>query len=56
MGTMLRHLHTRRKWADYELDRTLSKADAEAILIMANKAIDTLQQMYEQVYPSEPAA
>ena len=56
VGTMLKHLHTRRKWADYELERTLNKADAEAILIMANRAMDTLHQMHEEVYPSKPAA
>jgi len=55
IGTILRHLHTRRKWADYELQRTMSKADAEAILIMANKALDTLHQMHEEVYPSSAA-
>lgn len=56
MGAFLKQLHTRRKWADYELERTFSKADAEAILIMARNAMDKLQAMHEEVYPSQPAA
>lgn len=56
LGTVLRHMHTRRKWADYELQRDLSKADADAAIIMAKANMLKVKEMYEEVYPPAPAA
>lgn len=55
-GTYLKHMHIRRKWADYELDRDMNKADAESIIIMAKKAMASIKDMHEAVYPIKSTA
>lgn len=55
IGVWLRHMYTRRKWADYQLDRDMAKTDAEAAIIMAKRAMDAIKVMHDEVYPSTPA-
>lgn len=51
LGTMLKHLHIQRKWADYNLVDDFPKADAEAALIMTRKGIAKAQEMYDSTFP-----
>ncbi|AUU92092.1 hypothetical protein C2U55_24940 [Enterobacteriaceae bacterium ENNIH3] len=56
LGTMLKHLHTQRKWADYSINYDYPKADAEAALIMARKGLEKSQAMLDEITPPAPAA
>lgn len=51
LGAMLKYLHTQRKWADYTLSVDLTKADAEATMIIAKKGMDKSKAMYEEINP-----
>lgn len=51
LGTMLKHLHIQRKWADYNLIDDYTKVDAEAVLIMTKKGFDRAKAMYEDTFP-----
>lgn len=56
LGTMLKHLHIQRKWADYNLDDDYPKADAEAVLIMTRKGFEKAQAMYDDTFPPAPSS
>lgn len=56
LGTMLKHLHIQRKWADYNLDDDYPMADAQAALIMTRKGFDKAKDMYEETFPSTPSS
>lgn len=55
IGAILQQMHTKRKWADYELNRTMNQPDAEAAIIAAKKVMGKIKDMHEETYPPKPA-
>ncbi|EAC2092355.1 TPA: hypothetical protein PRR39_002043 [Escherichia coli] len=55
IGVLLHHLHVQRKWADYTLERDLTKADAESAMKSAKEAMKQIKTMHETVYPPSAA-
>jgi len=56
LGSRLKLMHTQRVSADYNIGMDVSEADAKAAVIQAQKFMELLKEMVEQVYPKNPAA
>ncbi|TBM13500.1 hypothetical protein EYY86_14560 [Hafnia paralvei] len=52
VSAILTQLHTQRKWADYEISEDIGESDAVAALKLAQRGMDKITEMVEEIYPS----